>query len=205
MTLKTSLLALLLAVATLASAKKLELPIEIIASQAEYIVVGEIVSVQASTYQFHVAKYVKGSGSSTVTVQQFEEWTCDVRYAKAAKGQRLVLFLQKHKGALELINGSSGELPILNNKVTLKNETYAYQYGKPFVPYSIPLPEFATGLKKFVRYFTIPTDPNARFSFAPRAIVQVGSTKEVKAFRATSKFAGWLYERITSRYIIAKA
>ena len=202
--LKLSLLTLLLAVATLASAKKLELPIEAIASQADYIVRGEIVSVHAGTYQFHVAEYVKGSGSPTVTVQQFEEWTCDVRYAKAAKGQRLVLFLQKHKGALELINGSSGELPILNNRVTLKNETYADQYGKPFVPYSIPLPEFTTGLRKFVHCFTIPADPNARFSFAPRAIVQVGSPEEVNAFRTTSKFTGWLYERIQTRYTIAK-
>ncbi|WP_324678084.1 hypothetical protein [Hymenobacter sp. GOD-10R] len=115
MTLKLSLLSLLLAVSPFASAKKLELPIEVIASQADYIFIGEIASVQASTYQFYVAEYIKGGGSSSLTVQPFEEWTCDVRYAKVAKGQRLVLFLQKNKGMLELINGSSGELPIINN------------------------------------------------------------------------------------------
>ena len=204
MALKLSLFSLLLAVSTLSWAKKIELPIEVIASQADYMVIGEIVSVQASTYQFHVAEYVKGSGSSTITVQQFKEWTCDVRYAKAAKGQHLFLFLQKHKGALELINGSSGELPILHNQVTLEYEAYAYQYGKPFVPYSIPLPELTTGLKKFVRCFSIPPDPNAPYSFHPRAIVQVGSAAELNAFRSTSKFTGWLYDRIQTRYTIAK-
>jgi len=204
MTLKLSLLSLLLAVATLASAKKMELSIEVIALQADYIVTGEITSVQAGSYQFHVADYIKGSGRSTLTVQQFDEWTCDVRYAKAAKGQRLFLFLQKHQGALELINGSSGELPIRNNQVTLKNEVYAYHPGQPFVPYSIALPEFTTGIKQLVRCFTIPAASNAHSSFAPRTIVQVASDEEVTAFRATSKFSDWLYERVKMRYTIAR-
>ncbi|WP_324680535.1 hypothetical protein [Hymenobacter sp. GOD-10R] len=204
MTTKILFLTLLLAVATLASAKKMILPLEVIALQADYIVSGEIVSVQDSTYQFHVTDYVKGSGRSTLTVQQFEEWTCDVRYAKAAKGQRLVLFLQKHQGALELINGSSGELPILHNQVTLKHEIYAYHPGQPFVPYSIPLPEFTTGIKQLVRCFTIPADPTARLSFAHRTIVQLGSPNEVQAFQSASQFTGWLYERVKTRYTVAR-
>jgi hypothetical protein len=35
-------------------------------------------------------------------------------------------------------------------------------------------------------------------------VVQLGSTKEVKAFRSMSPFTDWLYERIKTRYTIAK-
>jgi hypothetical protein len=203
MMLRINLVVLLLAVSISASAKKACLPIEAIASQAEYIVIGEIVAATATSYTFKVAEYVKGSGHQTVTVQQFKEWTCDVRYAKAAKGQRLFLFLKKHHAALEIINGSSGELPIINDKVTLEYDTYTYERGKPFVPYSIELKEFKTGIKKFISCFNVLADP-APFSFQRSTVVQLGSLQEVNAFRAASKFTGWLYERIKTHYTIAK-
>jgi hypothetical protein len=197
---RISLLILLLAISTLASAKKWIMPLEAMASQADYMVVGEIVSVQDSTYLFHVAEYVKGTGSRTLTVQQFKEWTCDQRYAKPAKGQRLFLFLKHHNADLELLNGSSGELPISNNRITLENEVYTYERGKPFVPYSIDLPEFKTGLRLLVRCFSVQVTP---LSFYRSAAVQLGSAKEVEVFRSTSLFTGWLYERIKTRYVVA--
>lgn len=197
-------IALLLTVVTTAWAKKTCLPLEVMASQADYIVVGEIHSVQARTYQFRVAEYVKGSGGPMLTVAQFEEWTCDERYAQAAPGQRLVLFLKKHHAALELINGSTGERPIVHHRVTLANEAYAPGPGQPFVPYSIDVAEFTAGIKRYLRCFTIPADPNAPAYFHPRAIVQRGSAHEVAAFRAASTFTGWLYERITTYYTVAK-
>ncbi|WP_375437561.1 hypothetical protein [uncultured Hymenobacter sp.] len=202
MTLKIALLPLLLAVSPIASAKKAYMPLEAIASQADYIVIGEIVSADPTSYRFKVAEYIKGSGRQILTVQQFAEWTCDVRYAKAAKGQRLFLFLKKHHTALEIIDGSSGEMPIINHTVTLPYESYAYQYGKPFVPYSIALQEFKTGIKKLVSCFNIPADPNP-FSTNSKAVVQLCGADEIKAFRSASKFTGWLYERIRTRYSIA--
>jgi hypothetical protein len=198
------LISLLVAAPTRAWAKKTYQPIEVIASQADYIVVGVFLAVQAHTYQFKVAEYVKGSGLSSLTVQQFEEWTCDIRYAKPAKGQRLVLFLKKHDAALELINGSTGEMPILNNQVTLPNEAYSPQLGRPFVPYTIDLAEFKTGMKRYIRCFKIPVDPNASAYFHTRAIVQLGTAQEIAAFRSASKFTGWLYERIKTYYTVAK-
>jgi hypothetical protein len=202
--LTTVLLGLLLFLPATAWAKKMNLPLEAMALEADYIVVGEIVAVQARTYQFHVAEYVKGSSRPTVTVQQFEEWTCDVRYAKAAKGQRLVLFLKQHGAALELINGSTGERPIFHNRVTLDTEVYAFRPGQPFVPYAIDLPEFTDGIKRLVRCFAMPAVAEDPYSFTPRTVVQRASADEVRAFRAASKFTGWLYERITTRYTVAK-
>lgn len=201
MLLRISFLLLLLAVSARASAKKWYMPIEAIAAQAEYIVVGEIVAVQADTYQFRVAEYVKGSGGPSIQVQQFKEWTCDVRYAKPAKGQRLCLFLQQHAGALEIINGSSGELPILNDTVTLERETYAYRPGQPYMPYSIAVQEFTTGIKLFLRCFSIVSGPAAS---STSAAVQLGSAEEMDAFRLESQFTGWLYERIKTRYALAR-
>ncbi|MGI4735756.1 MAG: hypothetical protein ACRYG7_11315 [Janthinobacterium lividum] len=66
---------------TNASASKAYLPIEVVALQADYIVIGEIVSVEsladgfstAGSYQFHVAEYVKGSGNHVLTVPLFRE------------------------------------------------------------------------------------------------------------------------------------
>jgi hypothetical protein len=198
---RISLIIFLLAISTLASAKKWYMPLEAIASQADYIVVGEIIAVHDSTYLFHVTEYEKGTGSRTLTIQQFKEWTCDQRYAKPAKGQRLLLFLKQHNADLELLNGSSGELPINNNRITLSNEVYVYERGKPFVPYSIDLAEFTTGIKLLLRCFSIQADPLSSYRIAA---VQLGSAQEVEAFRSASRFTGWLYERIKTRYTIAK-
>jgi len=38
----------------------------------------------------------------------FKEWTCDVRFDKAKKGQKLCLFLKKEFSNWEIINGSNG-------------------------------------------------------------------------------------------------
>jgi hypothetical protein len=191
-------MALLLA-AFSASAKKYNLSIEVVAAQADCIVVGEIVAVDAASYQFKVTDYVRGSGSRLLTVQQFKEWTCDVRYAKAAPGQRLFLFLQNHNNALEIINGSTGEIPIINNQITLEHESYDFRYGQPFVPYSIGLAEFRTGIAAFTHCFQLPNTGGNPYS---RALVQTCGAKEAARFASTSNFTQWLYKRISDRYTI---
>ncbi|UOQ69241.1 hypothetical protein MUN86_27700 (plasmid) [Hymenobacter volaticus] len=94
-------------------------------------------------------------------------------------------------------------MPVTNNTVTLPYEPYAYQYGKSFVPYSITLQEFKTGIKKLIRCFSIPTAPNP-YAASPLTVVQVGGADEVNAFRSASKFTGWLYVRIKTRYKSAR-
>ncbi|MFD2720719.1 hypothetical protein ACFST9_18500 [Hymenobacter monticola] len=198
MKLRIGILAALL-VTSGASAKKYELSIEIVAAQADCIVVGEIVAVEADSYQFRVTDYVKGSGSRLLTVQQFKEWTCDVRFAKAAPGQRLFLFLQHRNNALEIINGSTGEIPVVNNQLTLEHETYHFRVGQPFVPYSIGLTEFRTGIATFTHCFQLPKSAGNPYS---RALVQTCGAKEVARFASTSNFTKWLYKRINDRYTI---
>ena len=199
MNIRLGILTALLLAAFGAAAKKYILPIEVVAAQADCIVVGEIVAVEAASYQFKVTDYVKGSGSRLLTVQQFKEWTCDERYAKAAPGQRLFLFLQNHNNALEIINGSTGEIPIVNNQLTLEHEPSNLQFGQPFVPYTIGLAEFKTGIATFTHCFQLPKTAGNPYS---RALVQTCGAKEVARFAATSNFTRWLYRRINDRYTI---
>jgi hypothetical protein len=154
---------------------------------------------------------VKGSGKQTLTVPLFWEGLYDLRYAKAAKGQRLFLFLKKHHTTLEIMYGSTGEIPIVNEQVTLQLESYNYpykrQYGKPFVPYSIKLPEFKAGIKKLVSCFKIAFDPSSAFprvSAFPRTVVPLCGAAEVNTNSSANNFTGWLYRRINSDYTLAQ-
>ncbi len=94
------IISLFLSLPAAALAKKRTLPIKNVASIADLIVAGEIVSVENNVYQFKIAETIKGKSPAIITVQQFKEWTCDVRYAKATKGQQLFLFLKKVNGKL---------------------------------------------------------------------------------------------------------
>ncbi|MGI4735757.1 MAG: hypothetical protein ACRYG7_11320 [Janthinobacterium lividum] len=124
-----------------------------------------------------------------------------MRYAKAAKGQRLVLFLKKHPKALEIVDASTGEMSIVNEQVTLQHDSYDGHYGQSFVPYAIALPAFKAGLKKVVSCFKIPMDPSAAFL---RTVVPLCGAEEVNTTSSANTFTGWLYRRIKSRYALAR-
>jgi len=83
---KTFLIALsIIALSSQAFAKKLHYPLEVTSGMADLIVTGEIASVSEGVYQFNVSETIKGESESSITVQMFREWTCDVRWKKAEK------------------------------------------------------------------------------------------------------------------------
>ncbi len=177
------------------------LPIEYVASVADLIVTGEIVLVENGVYLFKVAETIKGRSAELVTVQQFGDWTCDVRYAKAAKGQQLFLFLKKVNGKYEIVNGSTGELPVADSKVVLKYES-PDPASKHLYPYQVNIEEFKAGIKGFIRLFAMSEydkDSN-RVHF-----LQKGKANELQKFIASSSFSKWIYEKVQRNYTIVKS
>jgi hypothetical protein len=201
MTAKFYILAALLVISRIASAKKMELPIELVAMQATIIATGEIVATGKTTYDFKVAEYIKGHNDQVITIRQFEQWTCDIRYAPVAKGQQLVLFLLLQNNTFTIINGSTGEIPIINNQVVLQSEQLMYAPGK-YHPYTLERAEFENGIKKLIRCFSMQNQGN---KWVADILVQKCSDAEISTFRSTSKFTAWICNRISERYKIIKA
>lgn len=92
------------------SVKKSFLPYGIVISKADLIVEGTISKVSELEYQLEVNELIKGKSSPSISVQIWNEWTCDTRQKKLKKGQKLMLFLIKEQDSYKVINGSTGEL-----------------------------------------------------------------------------------------------
>jgi len=92
------------------------LPYGIIISKADLIVEGTVISKGKDKYQFNVTEFVKGNALKTINVKIWEEWTCDKRIEDIEKNQRLLLFLRSDKENHSIINGSTGELFILEDE-----------------------------------------------------------------------------------------
>lgn len=195
------LISVFLSLSAAGSAKKMIRPIEYVASVSDLIVKGEIISVANACYQFKIAETIKGKSTAVITVQQFTEWMCDVRYAKAAKGQQLFLFLKTINGKFEIVNGSTGELPVIDNKVTL---AYENPDPKTFLsrPYQIPFEEFKAGIKGFIHLFAMIEDHKERRC---AYFLQNGKESELQKFIAGSSFSKWMYEKVQRNYTIRKS
>jgi hypothetical protein len=170
------------------NAKKLHYPLEIIAGKADLIVTGRIIEVQENTYTFKVSETIKGAAGMIITVEKFEEWSCDIRFAKHQKGQELFLFLQKNKNNWIIIDGGNGEIPIMNQKIKLTNPT-AYSVSNPNPVFS--LASFKTGIRLFCQYFQLiqKGKDNTRFSYSFRTMV---SHEKISSFKLNSPFSNWL-------------
>ncbi|WP_114789291.1 hypothetical protein U0035_06975 [Niabella yanshanensis] len=175
-------------------------PIEYVASVADLIVNGEIVAAANGVYLFKVDETLKGKSAAVIRVQQFNEWTCDIRYAKAAKGQRLILFLKKVNDQLEIVNGSTGEIPLINDSVTLTYESYSpTNYTRP---YQLNAKEFSEGIKGFINLFALTGNNKEPGSVCFR---QNGSDGELQKFIAGNSFSKWMYEKVQRNYTIVKS
>ncbi len=172
-------------------AKKENLPIELLALQADIIAVGEIVEVGIKTYSFKINEYIKGSSDTIIVVQQFEEWICDKRYAEAEKGQELILFLRKSENKYLLINASTGEIPILDQNITLKSEGYSYGDYKKF-PYTMPAAEFISGIKELLTCYEMPVKC---FDCYPDTLIQICTDKYLLEFIKYLTFTTWIYKK----------
>ncbi|MGC4104091.1 hypothetical protein [Ferruginibacter sp.] len=139
-----SLLALCLFSFT-AAAKKLAYPMQVVAGMADLVVTGQISSVSGNTYTFDIDKTIKGIPAKQIIVKMFREWTCDVRAKKAEPGQKLLLFLTKANDSFDIINGSTGEIFINDNKVQF------FMIAEK----NIQLEEAVTAFKNFISCYTL--------------------------------------------------
>ena len=176
-------IALLLTISTSSYARKLYYPLEVVAGMADLIVVGEIECVNQGSYQFKITKTVKGKKTGSIKVQMFKEWTCDHRIKKAETGQKLFLFLNKKGGKHEIINGSSGEIFIEDDKVlkTINGE-------KPTVD------ELANSIKYFVKAFKL---KNKNYKPLDETVfIQLLPENEIKKLAKESILTNWFFDKI---------
>ncbi|WP_298541001.1 hypothetical protein [uncultured Aquimarina sp.] len=106
--------------------KKKNRPYQFIIGGADLIVEGNIErittgqgSILKNRYQLVVTDYLKSNTQrKNITVQMFEEWTCDIRRKRVTEGQKLLLFLKEGgNGYYQIIHGSNGELIIENDSI----------------------------------------------------------------------------------------
>ena len=195
------LLTIFICLSLTAAGKKFVFPIEVVAGVADLIVIGEITQIAKATYEFNVTETIKGEQYDVISVEKFVEWECDERFAKHELGQRLFLFLKRSLNTWTIINGSTGEIPIINGELTLINEEYKhvdYQYH----PYKLKLTEFTDGIKRFVKCFKFMGEYEL-LEDKPK-FKQLCQEERVKIFTNTNKFTIWLYERLKD-YVIESA
>jgi hypothetical protein len=183
-----------------AEAKKITYPIEVIAGSADLIVIGEIDSVKLDSYTFVITETLKGNIFTSISVEMFEEWECDQRFAKPEKGQKLCLFLKKGLTNWEIINGSSGELQIKNDKITLGRHEEYKRIDHKFTPYELPFEEFKNGIIEFCKCFRFIGE--YRFGDKNGHFEQIGSEKQISELKNMSKFSSWLLRKMEKYQIV---
>jgi len=177
------------------SAKKMMLPLSIIAGSADLIVIGEIDVVRNNTYRFKISETIKGQTYKTIIVKMFEEWTCDNRFEKAEKGQKLFLFLKKGQNNWDLINGSSGELFISKTTIYLGGEDSIKIVNNKITRNDMSLTTFTNTIRDFCKCFTFIGDGDYR-SKTPQYFLQIGSDRQISILEKRSQFSTKLFEEI---------
>jgi hypothetical protein len=183
---KPLVILLLLFILTLSGnsyAKKLYYPIEVVASIADLIVVGEIESVNLNSYDFKISKTIKGQEKVIITVQMFKEWKCDTRMKKADKGQKLFLFLTKNGERYEIVNGSTGEMFIENDKILRTiGET------RPTVT------ELSESIQRFTSSYEFKGKEYSPFN--ENTFIQKKTNDELKEIVQKSELTKWFFDRM---------
>ncbi|MFV8348031.1 hypothetical protein [Flavobacterium sp. ZB4P13] len=183
-------------------AKKMDYPIEVMAGISELIVIGEINIVKGNLYIFDIKETLKGKLYKSISVKLFKEWTCDTRFAKPKKGQKLCLFLKRGLSNWEIINGSTGELLISDNSITLGGYEEYKHIDYKFTPYCLSVEEFKNGIREFSKCYRFIgeydfMDKKAHFE-------QICDNKQISKFKSINKFSAWLYKKMT-KYPVVKA
>ena len=191
----------LLTISTNSWAKKESLPIELVALQADLIVVGKIVAVDEKTYSFKITEYIKGTSDTIINVEPFQEWICDKRYDTVEIGQNLILFLRKNNNTFALINASTGEIPILAEKITLKGEEYTYGDYRSF-PYTLAASEFISGIKEFLNCYEMPVKC---YDCYPDTLIQICTDEYLLEFINFLTFTTWIHKKVIDNYKVVKS
>jgi hypothetical protein len=198
---RQTIIFILLILSTLTSeAKKIIYPIEIVAGTADIIVLGQIEKVKGNTYTFNISETLKGKIYETITVEQFNEWTCDNRFGKAHKGQQLCLFLKKGQTAWSIINGSTGERLISNDSITLGGYEEYKHVDYQFTPYRLSLTELKNGIRDFCKCYEFVG--NYEVFGDKHSFRQLCNDQQISIFKTSSTFAAWLNDKMINYTII---
>lgn len=191
---QTFLLLLIIFSSIKGEAKKMDLPLEIIAGNADLIVIGEIDFVKYNTYTFKIIETIKGQHYKTISVKSFEEWLCDPRFIKLQKGQKLFLFLKKESDKWTVINGSAGELEISDDLIYLGGPIPPPPFGSnKIIRDSASLMQFKNGIRDFCKCYQFIgklESRNGEYGY----FIQTCSDLQVSNFKSRSKFSIWLFE-----------
>lgn len=181
-------------------AKKDIFPLTLIAANADLIVIGEIDMVKNDTYTFKTGETLKGQTYKKITVKMFEEWTCDNRFEKAKKGQKLFLFLKKGQNHWDIINGSSGELFISNNLIYLGGEDSMKIVNNKITQNDMSLTEFKNTIRDFCKCYIFIGDGDYR-NKNPQYFLQICSDRQISEFEKRSKFSTKLFEEMKTHRV----
>lgn len=173
-------------------AKKANYPFETLMGKADMIVAGHISTVIGdSSYIFVVDHTMKGEVKKEIIVKVFANWTCDIRWKKPEVGQKLFLFLEKKGNLYKPINGSDGEIFIVENKLRLFN-VFNPMISQSFTEADSPkLDDVIVAIKNFMTCYSFVR--KSEFSFAFKAIKD---DNEIIAFKKSNSFSIWLFDRV---------
>jgi hypothetical protein len=183
-------------------AKKNIFSTEIVIGCSEIIVIGEIENVHKGTYTFRINETLKGKIYKTITVEEFDEWICDARFDKVKKGQKLCLFLKKRLTNWTIINGSTGELSISGDSITLGGYEEYKHIDFEFTPYRLSLNEFKNGIREFCKCYQFFGDYDYRIGNFH--VEQISTNSQIRKFIRRSNFTEWLYEKMKRYYPMPK-
>lgn len=195
------LLVLLIFSTLIVEAKKFIFPFEIIIGTADIIVIGQIDTVKGAYYKFRVEETLKGRSHRFVNVKMFTEWTCDRRFGKAVKGQKLCLFLKRKLKAWEIVNASTGERLIFNDSITLGGFERYMQPDSTFTKYRLSMSEFKKGIRDFCKSYRM--IGNYRCPIKKPKFRQLCSDQQILLFKSNNDFFIWLIEKM-KKYKVVK-
>ncbi len=167
---------------------------------ADLAVAGTILQVEPDTFVLQVEEELFGTAPATrMELKRFRDWTCARRWAKYAKGQRVLLFLN---GGRVLGAGDEGDMPILDDGVVvgyrLRNiETQTHLVdGEPVEGALVPLGDLGAAICAYRECFDFRTQPETRDQVT--SIVPRVDKARLESLASSSPFARHLYEETLS-------
>lgn len=173
-------------------AKKANCPFEVLVGRADMIVSGHISTVISdSSYVFVVEQTVKGEMKKEIIVKVFANWTCDIRWKKPEAGQKLFLLLEKKGNLYKPINGSDGEIFIVENKLRLFN-IFNPMISRSFTEADSPkLDDVIVAVENFMACYSFVRKNDFSFAFRP-----IKKDDEIILFKKINPFSIWLFDRV---------
>lgn len=199
---QTILLLFIIFLSLKVDAKKMDFPLEVLTGSADIIVIGEIYGIKNNSYTFKITETLKGQVYKIISVNMFEEWTCDFRFDKPKIGQKLCLFLKKKFSSWVIINGSAGELFISGNLIYLGGEDSIILVNNKITRNSISLVQFKNAISDFCKCYQFIGEFDY-FRAKPQYFIQTCSDLQISTLKSRSKFSVWLFNKM-ERYSIQK-